>query len=951
MKRTATLRPRWILTSWLLLGFVPLFVAGFFFVVWQTAALRERARREAIEVSMHVARLVNVTAGVERARLQALGFNEPFAQATARRELDTIRQALRFVEFDRNWQGVFLFSAAGDAVAAVGRISEAEIESGLDLDSEILLPAGGDIAPRMIVRLPVVLDGEIVGRLLGILLLSDVEQAIGTSTAGSGTTLLVDRTGLVLAGSEPLVNQRISLPEAVHGELELPSDSERYPVAIQYALDGAVRVVSFRPPIHMTTVLLPVAVVFTAVGLFLSALVINARVRLSASEAGSIRRERELRAVYELALDATQQAERDRFLRMACSRAAGLVQGVTASVVALTSLEPDRILIHRGFPEPHPEPASPDLSCNPMLARALNHGRRECGQQELRSEEWSDILGSHSWECWTPLVAHGRVLGALGILGSKSNGELTTEEAVLLDSFAATLAMALESQDRLSRLTHQGAMLATVLDSSPDAIAALSAEDRICLENPAFRQLLRIENPLAGRSLADAIAEFTRAGGRFEIDFDPGELIRQARQGATTRGSFRIIYGAESRLVESVMAPLTLPSGEGGTLLSLRDVSQREELDEVRRLHRRVASLAESAANRAALLDKVLASSELGIVFIGRDERVQYANELFATLVGIPRPGRSTKLSDLESALTERLGTTFEQLRTAGEVQAESPERRVMEVRCVDVLGEDGIPLGRLLTLRDVTDRHTLDAAREAFIGVAAHELKNPVAALRLQTEMAIRSEGPRQQRALERVVVRATELQELVERLLDITRADLGKLEMERAPLNLSHLARTAVDQLVMAGNPVRLTDSCHDDTSCVAFADPIRARQALDNLLSNAIRYGGDKGVDVRVAGEGNEVILEVRDQGPGIPQAEQDTIFGRFGQGSSGTRGPGLGVGLYLAKRIAEAHGGRIELESTVGVGSTFRLVFPTATVAMQSAPSPLIPPSSEPRPPMA
>lgn len=956
MDRAAWFRPWWLLASWLLLGVLPLFVGAFFFVTWQTTAWREVARRDAMENSQHLARLIDATAGVERQRLYSVGQSSSFAQRVQDGDVVAIREALRFVEADPNWQGVVVKSLDEDEqrIAVVGAEVLAEKLGSLELGAQRILPAADDMPPKLLMRVPVLLKGRVVGEIFGVYRLGLVEQALNTITEGSGTSYLLSRSGIVLAGPEGVGDESGEWlfeggefsPEGAgaEGSDEAPgavgrsagrgrtstallAAQENSAAVIRPALDGALRVVSLRAPVRASALFLPVAVIFAAVALFFGALVLNARVRIARSDALGQRREWELQLVYELALSATQNAERERFVRMAISRAAELLEGSSKAVVALSTFHADKVLVFESEVAAGDEGILLDTEGNSMLSRALNHGRREYGAAEKRSKDWLSLGAGAGWECWTPLVAHGRVLGALGLYWHNPIPRpMATENAVLLDSFAATLAVVLESQDRLARLSHQEAMLSTVLDASPDGIAALSASEKICLENRAFRRLFAMSEPQSGKSLDELIRDFRGEGGHLDLNYDPLELLEQAKGGVTTRGSLRISKDASSRLVESVMAPMTLPSGERGTLISLRDVSQREELDEVRRLHSQVATLAENESARAALLDKVLSASELGIVFVGNDQRVQYANELFSKLLKCPPPTRGSSFSELRRILSETTLLMEGSLESGSAILTRGAEEEVfLRLRYIPVCDEAGKIIGRLLSLRDVSEKRILEAAREDFIGVAAHELKNPVTALKLQAELAGRSDDAGRKRAVGRIVERVDELQKLVERILDVTRADLGKLQIEPEAVDLRQIVRAGVESLAAQGQVLRLSllDNGSDYT---AFADPVRTRQVLDNLLTNAVRHGGGEAVEVGVGRRGDWVFIEVSDQGPGIPKKEQERIFSRFGQGRAGRRGKGLGIGLYLAQQIAEVHGGCLELESEQGVGSKFRLLLP-------------------------
>jgi signal transduction histidine kinase len=495
------------------------------------------------------------------------------------------------------------------------------------------------------------------------------------------------------------------------------------------------------------------------------------------------------------------------------------------------------------------------------------------------------------------------------------------EDERLLDGLAATTAVALESHERLAELAHQRAILGTVVDASPDALLALGTDNRVVLDNPAARALVRSNRSLAGRLLHEIIDDAARRGGHWDFDFDPDRLLARSRAGTTTRGAFRLSFDGSTTAFESVMAPLPLPRGEMGSLVSMRDVSERTELEEIRRLHQQVTLLASEAAGRAAVLEQVLAASEMGLVFFDADGRVAYANDLFGELLGVRTPAVGLLEGELARLVGEEVDDTFVDLRTPTLLRTHGPGRKALAMRSVEVLDRSERSIGRLVSIRDETAQRELEEARESFIGIAAHELKNPLAVLRIQAELGLRDET-RAQPALHRILERTRELQGLVDLLLDATRAELGKLSLERSRVEVGGLVAEAAEPYLAQGAPIAI-DAERD---VHAWADALRLKQVVSNLLSNAVRYGGEGSISVRVSRAPGEVRIAVRDQGPGIPAEEQARIFDRFGQGRSAARGPGLGIGLYLSQRIAAAHGGRIDLRSAPGAGSTFTVVLP-------------------------
>jgi two-component system sensor kinase FixL len=177
---------------------------------------------------------------------------------------------------------------------------------------------------------------------------------------------------------------------------------------------------------------------------------------------------------------------------------------------------------------------------------------------------------------------------------------------------------------------------------------------------------------------------------------------------------------------------------------------------------------------------------------------------------------------------------------------------------------------------------------------------------------------------ALDRQVRR---LSGLVEALLDLSRIRLGRLELSREPVDVAALANEMAahyqaDPQMANGSPVRVIAS----GPVVGSLDRVRIEQVLGNLLANAVKFGEGKQVEIRVERDGKRIRVAVIDHGVGIASDQLGRIFGRFERASPAQHYPGLGLGLYLAREIVEAHGGHIRAEGAKGTGATFTLELP-------------------------
>jgi signal transduction histidine kinase/CheY-like chemotaxis protein len=225
---------------------------------------------------------------------------------------------------------------------------------------------------------------------------------------------------------------------------------------------------------------------------------------------------------------------------------------------------------------------------------------------------------------------------------------------------------------------------------------------------------------------------------------------------------------------------------------------------------------------------------------------------------------------------------------------------------------------------------------RDEFLSIASHELKTPLTPLKIQTQQLLRLiskdslatvDPARVAKMLEISNRQIERLNKLIEDLLDISRISVGKMGLRIDSFDLMDLLHDLSTRfsghLAAAGCAIRV----HGPSDPVRVKwDNFRIEQVLVNLLTNATKYAPGKPVDFSVETSGEGVTISVTDQGIGIAPSDQSRIFQRFERAVSGTHFGGLGLGLYISTQIAEAHGGRIWVDSEVGRGSTFHLLLP-------------------------
>ncbi|MDX6556674.1 MAG: hypothetical protein QOD86_2869, partial [Miltoncostaeaceae bacterium] len=224
---------------------------------------------------------------------------------------------------------------------------------------------------------------------------------------------------------------------------------------------------------------------------------------------------------------------------------------------------------------------------------------------------------------------------------------------------------------------------------------------------------------------------------------------------------------------------------------------------------------------------------------------------------------------------------------------------------------------------------------KDAFFTLVSHELRTPLASIKGYLEVLREGEegeplDPDERRGFLEIIERnAGRLERLVGDVLFVTGLDEGRLIIERADLDLSRLARQAVEAAGSAAAARRIRLGLEAESPGPVLGDPGRLGQALDALISNALKFTPDGGrVDVRVIRRGGAAVVEVADTGPGIPPEEREQVFQRFFRTAGAARGQvqGVGLGLTVVKAIVDAHGGTVAVDSVDGQGATFRVELP-------------------------
>jgi PAS domain S-box-containing protein len=641
----------------------------------------------------------------------------------------------------------------------------------------------------------------------------------------------------------------------------------------------------------------------------------------------------------------------------------------STELLQLLDMSPDALLIVNG--------EGTIVMANAQAAALFGYRREEIHELRLEMllpERLHTVHVAHRQEYFA--TPHTRSMGAeLQLWGQHEDGtEFPVDisvRPVLLDDELLTIGavrdMSLQQraeQERAQQAEHLQ-MQAVLIDLSHDAILIRDSVSRVIFWNKGAEELYGWSSQEAlGRlthsllktrfptSLADVDAYLER-DRRWE-----GELTHTRRDGS------QVVVESRQVLVSGVL-------GHATTMLEInRDITER------RRLEHAAQVVHDETVARLDFLQQIIDALPSSVYLVyGADARLLLANRTATSVWGaewhIDQPmqeflaahgikifdnqGRSLERTELATLRAVHQGETV--LHHQETIRRPNGSSVPVLVNAIaldssqewQALRQPSGPLAQhtqhadteplaLVIHQDVSALKEAEYLKDEFIGVAAHELRNPLAVLKGFAEMLVyqtaRGKGvhlaPWQTEALQEIDVATSRLDKLTEDLLDVTRLQAGRLILSCTPTDLVALTRHVVTQRQMTTKRHTISlDTEHP--SLIVEVDHARIEQVLANLLSNAIKYspqGGPIKLIICEEVEPHTALISIRDQGIGIPAGQQAHIFGRFVRAENARTSEitGTGLGLFLSRELVERHGGRLWFESTEGVGSTFFMALP-------------------------
>ena len=551
-----------------------------------------------------------------------------------------------------------------------------------------------------------------------------------------------------------------------------------------------------------------------------------------------------------------------------------------------------------------------------------------------------------------PIESYGERIGALILSQSDPRRNFDAEDLEFAQSVAERIGAASHIH-RLTRIAQDGHRAAeelarrevdarvrfeAVLETAPIGIAVISADE------------LRFE--LANARFTDFAARFgklppddPRPIGLRVAEVIPGfeQTLKQVAESGETRIDEAWPVADDpptwiNRIISAVRGRFT------GITQSITILIQ-DVTDQVR-AKREIEDLAKMMAERSARLDSILGSMTDGLWVYDATGEVVDVNQAALTMFGL-----GSRREAIENGSFSRFHLRYPDGRVVP--RDDFPYARALAGQTVPdylVIGRHAISgkdldlsiaaapiesngiVGAVLVIRDITALQELDRKKDEFLSVASHELRTPLTTIKGYTQLLAQTVNdlPPDERAtyINAVLGEIERMMGLISELLDVSRIETNRLQIHPQPIKWADFidGRASAFRVQYPSRTIRFNAS---DATLVVFADPDRMRQVVDNLISNAIKYSPEgTNIDVEIILDEAWMATSVIDEGIGIPRDEIPQLFERFhrARNVSSRYYGGLGLGLYIARAIVEAHRGAITVESEEGKGSRFTVKLP-------------------------
>jgi len=519
----------------------------------------------------------------------------------------------------------------------------------------------------------------------------------------------------------------------------------------------------------------------------------------------------------------------------------------------------------------------PEITC----ARLILEG------QEFKTGNYEETIQKQVRD----IIVEGKQIGALevGCLRERlenSHEPFLEEEINLINTIAAQLGEIIRYKRAQEMLRSTEANLRHVITKNADGMIVMDKNGIVRFVNPATEALF---NRKAGELLGESFGYPIVAGEKTEID-----IVRKGGEAVT----------AEMRMVKIEW------DGGSGCLASLRDISERKKSEEA-------LTIAGSS------LRYLITNNPDGIIALDRNGVVHYVNPAAEALLDSKAEGLIGEVFGFPVVANEA---------TEIDITHRHGETAIAEMRVVETEWEG--KLAYLASLRDITERKRVDQLKDEFIGTVSHEMRTPLTVMKEAVKLVLDEiPGPiveQQRDILTTAEEHISRLSRIIDSLLDISKIESGKRELQMSSVNLAELIKQTVLNLGYLAEKKKIgLDSEIAKEEINIYCDADKISQALINLVSNALKFTPEGGrVKVVCRNQENEAVVCVQDTGIGISPENVPRLFDKFSQfgRKSGPGEKGTGLGLAISKDIVEMHKGRIWAESKLKEGSKFYFTLP-------------------------
>ena len=362
-----------------------------------------------------------------------------------------------------------------------------------------------------------------------------------------------------------------------------------------------------------------------------------------------------------------------------------------------------------------------------------------------------------------------------------------------------------------------------------------------------------------------------------------------------------------------------------------------EEFNSMRwNLKSAVGKLTEEEKKMTAIVNSIAE----GLILVDPNNRILHINPAAERLLDLSQDSIDKDITELihndELIQIEQTPSKNENTNFVSEITLIHHDKKlVLRTIASPFLDENGQTLGTVYLFDDITREKEIDQMKSDFISLVSHELRTPLTSIIGFVSFILDGKAgainDRQRNSLTRVQRQSKRLAALINDLLDISRIESGRIQMEQAPISILDIVTQRIEEIRPQADEKSIQlDMTAPESVPQIFGDEARMGQVFTNLIGNAIKFTPNNGeVSVKVEADGNLLHVEVIDTGPGIPPEERQKIFDKFYQLSdiSTRQQGGSGLGLSISKSIVEAHGGKLWIDDgNQGKGSNFQFVLP-------------------------